>query len=507
MPLNKYKTMTNRISNLTGSPFAFYSAEEELQFLDEIYYEPKYYNELKELLSSGVSRFILGQRGQGKSATIYKLFNDLSKNHTLPLLIARYDDIPLTQNENHILYSIMQTMTMGIANHLFENPKSRKKLTKLQQQRVSFFIELFYDEHCSSQFIESAKVIRNKKLNNRIRRFFNKKLLNTLNTVINGTVHITTSYLKQNTGLETGNESNIFKEYLKALPEKPINSYSIDEVAKWDRSKLLGMLNVLIECSKTLEFDSIVILFDKIDEFQKINGDVDKVTDFTIEILSDTDLLYSDKLSIVFSLWSEVKRSLNKRGIRFDKFKDVDTRWKTSELEPLINKRLKHFSKDKLSPVTLKILMPREEDRKTALELADHSPRSLIRLMGEIYNEDYQQKNLTAFTNDAISNGFISFCKGFDYESQTPSKQGKGNDLVNWINRLLRLRKTQFSIEDLNAAFTQKSNISIKHIETMVKLGLIKENYMKTPQGDNMYEIVDPKIKFLIKRQILDLGQ
>ena len=26
----------------------------------------------------------------------------------------------------------------------------------------------------------------------------------------------------------TGNESTIFKEYLKALPEKPINSYSIN---------------------------------------------------------------------------------------------------------------------------------------------------------------------------------------------------------------------------------------------------------------------------------------
>lgn len=499
--------MTNRINNLSRSPFAFYSAEEELEFLDEIYYEPKYYNELIELLSSGVSRFILGQRGQGKSATIYKLFNDLSKNHTLPLLITRYDDIPLTQNENYILYSIMQTMTMGIANHLFENSKSKNKLTRLQQQRVSFFIELFYDEHCSSQFIESAKVIRNKKIKNKWRQFFNKKLLYTLNTIINGTVHISTSYLKQNTGLETGNESFIFKEYFKTLPEKPINSYSINEVANWDRSKLLGMLNVLIECSKSIGYESIVILFDQIDEFQKINGDVDKVTDFTIEILSDTELLYSDKLSIVFSLWAEVKKSLNKRGIRFDKFKEIDTRWKVSELEPLINKRLTYFSINKLQPVTLEILIPRKEDRKIALELADHSPRSLIRLLGEIYSEDYQQNNLIAFTNEAISNGFIAFCKGFDYESQTPSKQGKGNDLVNWINRLLRLRKTQFSIDDLNNSFTQKSNTSIKHIETMVKLGLIQENYMQTTNGDKIYEIVDPKIKFLIGRQIIELGQ
>lgn len=497
--------MNNRINNLSGSPFAFFSAEEELEFLDEIYFEPKYYSELKELLSSGVSRFILGQRGQGKSATIYKLFNDLSENHTLPLLISRYDDIPLTNNENHLLYKIMQTMTMGVAKHLFEKPKSKKNLSKLQQQKLSFFIELFYDEHCSSQFIESAKVIRNKKLNNKWRKFFNKKLLYTLNTIINGTVNITTSYLKQSTGLDVGDESSIFREYIKALPEKPINSYDINEVAGWERGKLLNMLYLLIECSKSLGFDSVVILFDKIDEFPKINGDVDKVTDFTIEILSDTDLLYSGKLSIVFSLWSEIKRSLNKRGIRFDKFKDVDTIWKESELEPLINKRLKYFSINKAQPVTLKSLIPRDEDRKTVLELSNNSPRSLIRLLGVIYNEDYQRKDLDSFTNEAISKGLIVFCKGFDYESQTPSKQGKGNDLVNWINRLLKLRKTQFSINDLNMTFSQKNNVSNKHIEAMLKLGLIKENYMQTTEGDKVYEIIDPKIKYLIRRQIMEI--
>lgn len=499
--------MTNRIQNLSKSPFAQYSAEEELEIIENIYFYPKYYSELIELLSSGVSRFILGKRGQGKSATIYKLFNDLSKNHTLPLLITRYDDIPLTKNENHLLYRIMQSISLGLAKHLFENHKDVRKLSKLQKQKLSFFIELFYDEHCASTFIESAKIIRKRKFTNGWRKLFNHNFLALLNTIINGTVNISSQIVKQSAGLDNSNESGIFVEYIKELPQKPINAYGIDEVASWDRSKLLSMLNVLIECTKTLEYNSIVILFDQIDEFQKINGDVDKVTDFTIEILSDTDLLYSSKLSIVFSLWSEVKRSLNKRGVRFDKFKEIDIRWRTEELEPLINKRLEHFSIDKKKPVTLSTLVPDENERRIILDLADHSPRSLIRLLGEIYNEDYQQKSLISFTPSAISYGLINFCRKYDYESQNPSKQSRGGDLVNWINRLLRIRKTLFNIDDLNNTFIQKSPTSIKHVESMMKLNLVKANLMKSPQGEALYEVVDPKIKFLISRNILELDQ
>jgi len=400
----------SRIYNIEKSPFAKYSAEEEQEIIDEIYYEPKYYNELLELLSSGVSRFILGKRGQGKSATIYKLFNDLSKNHTLPLLITRYDGIPLTKNENFLLYRIMQAMTIGIAKHLFENKKAKKKLTNLQEEKLSFFIELFYEEHCSSIFIESAKIIKKKKNQNFWSRIFNRNILGILNTIINGTVNISSSFIKNSIGLEDGNKEIIYKEYIKEIKPQEISKLTIQEVSNWDRGKLLKMLNFLTETAKSLDYESIVILFDQIDEFQEINSDVEKVTDFAIEILSDTDLLYSEKLSIVFSLWSEVKRSLNRRGIRFDKFKEIDIRWRIDELEPLINHRLKFFSIDKSNPVTLKSLVPDINDRQTIVELSDHSPRALIRLLGEIYNEDYKERNITSFSTNAISKGLITFC-------------------------------------------------------------------------------------------------
>ena len=87
------------------------------------------------------------------------------------------------------------------------------------------------------------------------------------------------------------------------------------------------------------------------------NADINKVAEFTLQILTDTDLLYTNKLSIVFSLWSEVKRTLNNRGVRFDKFQDIDISWRDEELEHIIDKRLYYYSIDKRVPVTLRSLI------------------------------------------------------------------------------------------------------------------------------------------------------
>ena len=494
------------MQNLGSNPFAQYSAEEELNFLDEIFYEPPYYRDLIHLLSNGVSRFLLGQRGEGKSIIIHKIFNDLSKNHTLPLLITRYNSIPLKNNENYLLYKIMQSLTISISKHLFVKEDDRNKLSDLQKQRLAFFIELFYAEHCSPDFIESAKEIKKIKSRNKWCNLYNRHLIGILNGLINGSINITSQLIKQSIGIDKTNTDITYKEYFRNLPTKEISSFSIDEVSKWERDKLISMLNNLVSICSSLDYTSIVILFDKIDEFQAINGDIDKITDFAIEILTDTDLLLSNNLSIVFSLWSEIKRSLNRKGVRFDKFNEIDIRWRKDELIPLINKRLLHFSINKADPVIFESLIPDVNERNLILELADKSPRSLIRLLGTIYNR-HRTPNSTEFDSIAISEGLIEFCQKFDYESLQPSKSGNRTDLFSWINRLLRIRKSTFITTDLNTAFEQKLTTSLKHIVEFLKLGLIEENLVR---GDNeviQYDIIDPRIKYLNSRSILKLDQ
>ncbi|NMC61004.1 MAG: hypothetical protein GYA51_16725, partial [Candidatus Methanofastidiosa archaeon] len=100
----------------------------------------------------------------------------------------------------------------------------------------------------------------------------------------------------------------------------------------------------LVEIIRKSGFKSVVIFFDKIDEFKKLEGKIDKIVPFTEEVLKDTNLLYFDNLAIVFSIWTEVKEELNSKGVRFDKFKPVDITWLNDDIKTILQNRLNHFA-------------------------------------------------------------------------------------------------------------------------------------------------------------------
>ena len=118
-----------KIQNINDNPFARFSAEEE-EDLPSIFVKPRYYDALKSNAKQGNSRILVGQRGLGKSATIHMLFEDLKANGTLPLLITRYEEIPLSNNKGYFLYKIVQALTKRLIEHLYKNRKDAKLLSK-----------------------------------------------------------------------------------------------------------------------------------------------------------------------------------------------------------------------------------------------------------------------------------------------------------------------------------------------------------------------------------------
>lgn len=496
-----------KIQNLSDNPFARFSAEEEID-LRSIFLKPHYYDTLKSNARQGNSRILVGQRGLGKSATIHMLFDDLKANKTLPLLITRYEGIPLTNNKGYFLYMILQSLSKRIAEHLYKRPKDAKKLNKNQKNELAFLIELFYDDEIAEEYLKEAKSIRAKKRGNWFRRFFNKNL-ELINNVVDGAVAITTSIIRQSIGLPESINSIpilIFKE----LTIDEIHSLTMEDVVDKGNDKLLSLLKLEIEIALALGYDSIVVLFDKIDEFSEVNSDINKVADFTLPILTDTDLLYTNKLSIVFSLWSEVKRTLNSRGVRFDKFQDIDISWRDPELEQLIDKRLKYYSINKNVPVTLKSLVPFDNDRKIIIDLADGSPRSLISLMNRLYEEEIrdgsEEDRISSFSSATISKGLIEFCKRFDYESLQPSKVSGKSDFYSWLNKLLTIKKSRFSITDICTVFSIKNTVAQKYLVEMEKIGVIVPDIALDSDGNTMYRTIDPRIEYLMARGITDIG-
>jgi len=492
-----------KIKGLRENPFTQYSAEEDLEILNEIYYEPRYYKELRDNAINGSSRILVGQRGLGKSATIHFLFEDLSKNATLPLLITRYDEIPLTNNEDFFLFKILQALANGLAKHFFVNPKDRTKLNSTQIKRLAFFIELFYDNDTANEYYENAKEIKKKKRLYKIALLYNRSL-RVINIILTGLSKFGTDLIRKSIGLDGAEIQNAVQEYFHEINLPEIRVGSIEEVVSFGREKLKEFLLQMIDISLAVGYKSIVVLFDKIDEFKNVNSDIDKVASFSKEILQDTELLYTMHLSIVFSLWSEVKRALNKNNVRFDKFKDINIEWSPDELGRLLNKRLAYFSISQESPITIEKLIPADSTRKEVLQMADFSPRSLIRLLSQLY---YQEENddVTVFSPSTIAKGMLQFCLTFDYYSLQSVKGGGKGDYYSWINKILQMKMHNFTCQDVSTTFKIKENIANKYVTEMLRVELIRESIMPNEHGDRLFEVVDPRIRYLISRGVLEL--
>lgn len=127
--------------------------------------------------------------------------NDLKLEESLPILISRYDDIPLSDNKQHFLYLICKNIVINIARELFFHKELRSKIEKTLAQRLSNYIEMFYDGEFSNEFIEQAKEIKKIKSENFLKKLINKNLINIINELIGIGISVSSSALKNYIGI------------------------------------------------------------------------------------------------------------------------------------------------------------------------------------------------------------------------------------------------------------------------------------------------------------------
>ena len=215
----------------------------------------------------------------------------------------------------------------------------------------------------------------------------------------------------------------------------------------------------------------------------------------------NTNVLLQNDIAIAFSLWSEVKPILSKK-VRFDKFKEIDISWRKSNMEPLIDKRILYFSGNTR---TFSSLFEHKSDLESIISISNKSPRDLISCLSDIYDFQTSNDNTTVFESESVSRGLIKFAKRYDYLSMYPSRTGKNKDVISMINIILRTRKTNITVMDLNSTFNQKTRWSQSRIESMVKYKLVEEDSKLGNKGEKIYSVLDPKLIHLIKRGITNL--
>lgn len=487
---------------LKRNPFSRFSAEEEIDYLDEVYLNPKYFQPLFSDIKKGHTRFILGARGVGKTALIIKLKKQLDKNNVFSIIIDDYEGIPTENNGKYFLENTIRKIVTRYCSAIVNSPMLLKKLKKSEKERLTFFIENFFNPITKNEFEKYVNIASNYKSRNYWIKGCNY-LLRPFNSILSLGIEIGGDVIKKSFGLDSLNTTMVYKDYVKEfkeyIPGKTIfiegDNYSLYKDIICDLTSII----------KKSGFEEVVIIYDKIDEFKKLGGDIFKINEFLNDVLTDTNLLLNRDFGFVFSLWSELKSDLSKIGVRFDKISPIDVTWNNKELEDIINVRLNHFRSKPQSVIKLDDILADPKSLDEVISISNKSPRDLLRLISSIY---YEQANIDTRSHYlsivAIRKGILKFISEYDYYSIFPQSKTKNDILIN-LNLILSCGKLTFKIldltQDLNIS-TQTANGLLKNLQ---KYGIIKElNQIKS--SSKLYDIIDPKIVWLIKNQINPWG-
>lgn len=483
----------------TSNPFSRFSAEEEKEYLEDIYIKPRYYRTVYNDIKDGASRFIIGERGIGKTALMLNLEQDLEKNNVFSVLIDEYDGIPNVDNKKQLLLLIMRKIVTKYAVYLLNNRSVVRKLDKSDREKIAFYIDNFFETLSQDEYERTKSTVTKYRQKRIFAQFFNFFLLKPINSIFSGASEWISTTVTKSLGLPSVSDS-FYKSY---IPEISVteNQQKI-EVDSLEYIRTKQLLKMLIDCIVKSGFNSVVVFFDKIDEYQNLGTNIQSIADFIKGIALDTGLLQTEKCAFVFVVWSKVRDELNSQGVRYDKFKPIDVTWSDDELKNILNRRLGFFSDNKVDMFSLL----ENDHTDELLELANKSPRQLIVLMSRIYDEqEAENVQASVFSDAIVEKGIRQFVCNFDFPSLYPGEKGKKSYIVNVVNSILKIGKHEFGSSDLVAQKKYSSQAANNDIKIMKNYGLIEEK-SEVSGHSKVYKVVDPIIRHMINRTIEEMS-
>ncbi len=473
------------------NPFSKFSAEEETEYLKEIFYEPKYYSTILQDIGGNNSRYIFGERGSGKSALMFRLIEDLAENKKgLIILIDSYNEFVGKGNHLSVKYLLLfiRRIIRALVQDLLVRGESISSLDAINKEKMAFIINNFFSTISRKEFEKFQENI-------------GKKLYNELgnpliNNILSGAVTLSSDFVSKSLGLPSQGGAKFYKEYIPKMEDKTekIDLSAVSEDA------LLGILEDLLNIVIALKYNTLTLFLDKIDEQPEISSKIDEEVRILLPLLKNNQLILNKKLGFVFILWSKVKKELNEQGVRFDKIKPLDVNWTEYELIDIMKKRILYFSNGN---TTLDSIFQDKNNISLIANLANKSPRDFLHLMSNIYD---QQSNINSksniFTNQAVSQGINNFLRTYDFYSLYPAQKGTKQDIRGIISKLRVINKTEFKVKDVMVVLKLAHQASSSHIKIMKNYGIVKEKE-ETPGMEKEYLILDPKIAFIVKNSIV----
>lgn len=477
------------------NPFSKFSAEDERDYLKEIYVTPRFYQTLIEELVEGNSRYLLGERGVGKSALMFYLIEDLKIKGIYPVLIDEYDGTPIKNNGYELLLLVERCIITQLGIELLCNQSKIKRLAKDDREKLAFLINVFFKNISKNKVKELYEEISGEKKKNVFKRLCNYFLIRPINIILSGASNVAGITVSRALGLPIIDNNVVYIQFISELSENGEDK-EYSKMNYKDIKEILRETAVLIE---KLGYRKLVVFFDKVDEYSKLKSQIDLIVDFIEPITTDTSLIYSQEFGFEFLLWNKLKEKMKEKQVRFDKARPIDIDWSKDELKKILSHRLSFFSDHK---VKVEDVFVDSKKLNKVIELANGSPRQLTMLLARIYDEQSKiDGNVKKFSDDAVKQGMNSFCQNFEYELFYPQMAIK--DVV---NRILKVGKTEFIISDLASATKKSIPTATNWVRTMKNVGFVEEIEGEISGKAKVYKVIEPKIRYMVEYGLSYLG-
>lgn len=479
-------------------PFSSWSSEQEKKYRKDIFIKPNYYGPIEEKFRDGLGMILVGERGSGKTASLYDLSRSVEKEWIL-IDVNDFTDIAISYSETEIYKLIISSASEEILKKVLENPKKIKKLDDKDKILLSYLYENFTSITTKSEIKRVIEKIQNSPTK-RFNYFIYGIIKKPANLFLTASQNFVSELISNAIGAHNSKlDLSKIKEYFPDIFLKQDSNYVNVKNSIYTLKKISELIN-------KIGYTRLIIMIDKLDEDSRLGGDAEKISDFIKGILQETKLHISDSVQIITSIWKiPYDMVKNKYNIRTQKMNVEHIMWEINDLENALNKRMGYFSGEKIN--NYRYIFDKNVDDilyKKIFSLSNKNPRDLWHLFDRIIRKQYSiNNNSTKITSQAINDGILDFVKTFDYFEYYPRKEGvrdNAMDVYSYIHHLLRVKSVKFTRNQLSTKSGVSGGSANNYVSGMEKIGLISS--IGQENGSIMYEVQDPKVIFAIENDI-----
>lgn len=275
-----------------NNPFETFSAENETQVLNQFYIPPRRYNTITRAMHNNVSNYIFAKRGNGKTALLYSLINDLDFKNSLHIVIDDFSKINISKDKVELSF-LKLTIKKFVETLIFRLINNKNILDKcnnvVKRNEIATIIFSYLDTISKESYINEVERIKGTYTKNNFKKFFNNYLINVANSLASATLDMLSTTISNALGMQS---------FLSDKEHKYIKSLKIDnleDISSYSDIKLI--FDKLISLIRELGFTTITIFVDRVDEYSELENFPIKISEFIHPISGNTVLTNDTRFS------------------------------------------------------------------------------------------------------------------------------------------------------------------------------------------------------------------